>query len=363
MIIVDAHEDLAWNALTFGRDYLRSVDESRQREAGGEIPRHNGETLIGWPQWVEGNVAVVFATLFASPRRAKLGPWERLCYDDPEEAHRLYAEQLRFYHEWAAANPERLRLIGGRGDLTAVLAAWQAMDSVRPVGLVPLMEGAEGIRHPEDLAWWVERGVRVLGPAWVGTRYTGGTGEPGSFSDAGRALLCEMARLGVALDLSHLSDEAVREATERFEGRLCATHANPRRLLPHARRPERHLTDETIRAVAERGGVIGVVLYNAFLLDGYTAGTPREAVPLSLVADHVDYLCQLIGTPWHVGIGSDFDGGFGLNRVPQGLNSVADLPRLGELLAARGYGDEQVAAILGGNWLRFLRELLPDSDA
>jgi hypothetical protein len=77
-LLIDAHEDLAWNMLTFGRDYTRPVDETRQREAGGAAPVYNGDTLLGWPEYQRGRVSVIFSTLFAVPQRRKLGDWETL---------------------------------------------------------------------------------------------------------------------------------------------------------------------------------------------------------------------------------------------------------------------------------------------
>ena len=75
----------------------------------------------------------------------------------------------------------------------------------------------------------------------------------------------------------------------------------------------------------------------------------------------IDYICQMLGDAAHVGIGSDFDGGFGLDKVPQGLDSVADLGLIGESLDARGYNQEDIEGILGGNWLLFLQRALPDN--
>ncbi len=361
MIVIDAHEDLAWNSLTFGRDYLRPVAETRAAEVGSEAPEHNGQSLIGWPEWVQGRVAVVFATLFASPARHRLGDWDRLSYADAEEAHRLYLQQADFYHRWVEDHSDRLALVRTRQDLEAVLATWEGDPPSAPrVGLVLLMEGADGVRHPEELELWWERGVRLLGPAWSGTRYAGGTREPGPLTAEGRALLEAMAEWNLVLDLSHMSDEGALEAIDRYEGPLIASHSNTRALLPNARSPERHLSDLVIQRLAEREGVIGVVLANYFLKDGWRKGDPREAVTLDHVVAHIDHLCQKVGDARHVGIGSDFDGGFGLEHVPVGLDSVADLPRIGEALRARGYREEDVVAVLGGNWLRVLRDALPE---
>jgi membrane dipeptidase len=227
------------------------------------------------------------------------------------------------------------------------------------VGLVLLMEGADGVRSPDELEEWYAGGVRLLGPAWRGTRYAGGTGEPGPLSEAGRSLLKAMAELGLVLDLSHLADEAAHEAIDRYPGALIASHSNPRALHPANARADRHLSDQVIRGIVERDGVIGIVLWNSFLKGEWTPGDGREAVTLADVAVHIDYVCQIAGDARHVGLGSDFDGGFGLDQVPSGMDSVADLRFIGESLAARGYSQPDIEAVLGGNWLHLLRRALP----
>lgn len=357
MIVVDAHEDLAWNGLTFGRDYLQSVSVTRAREAGTTIPERNGETLIGWPEWIAGGVAVVFATLFAAPARSKMGTWETNCYADAEQAHALYRAQLDWYHQLVAAHPTQVCLLRSRADLAAHLESWQHGEPQRRrVGFVLLMEGADGVRQPLEIAEWAAGGIRIVGPAWARTQYVGGTGDPGPFTEAGRALLREMAAAGLVLDISHLSDEALPEAFDLYGGPLIASHCNARALLPKRRQPERHLTDSAIRTIAAREGVIGIVPFNAFLRSGWTRQDPRDAVTLADVVAHIDHMSQLVGDTQHIGLGSDFDGGFGLGQVPIGLDSVADLPRIGDALAARGYTTPQIEGILGGNWLRFLEQ-------
>jgi membrane dipeptidase len=106
--------------------------------------------------------------------------------------------------------------------------------------------------------------------------------------------------------------------------------------------------------------MIGVVLYNPFLKDGWIDGkSHRNAVSLNLVADHIDHICQLAGDARHVGIGSDFDGGFGLESTPIEIDTIADLQKLVPILLSRGYSEEDAAAVLGGNWIQYLYRSLP----
>ncbi|MGD8554660.1 MAG: membrane dipeptidase [Anaerolineales bacterium] len=362
MVVVDGHEDLAWNMLTFGRDYTLPVAETRRREAGSENPSHNGDTMLGWDEWVRGRVGVIFATLFVAPVRRKAGDWDSQCYADSQQAHRLCSAQLDLYHRLADERPDRFRLILNRDDLKQVLSGWEDDPALEPrLGLVLLMEGADAVRTPSELEMWYERGVRMVGPAWMGTRYAGGTHEPGPFTSEGLALMEVMADLGIVLDLSHLTEEGARQAIDRFDGDLIASHCVPGALIPNSQIPERHLSDQVIRGLAERQGVMGVVLGNKFLKDGWQPSDGREGVTMDHVANCIDYVCQLVGDADHVGIGSDFDGGFGLQSAPTGLDSVAELQQIGDALRPRGYSAEEIEGVLGANWLRVLRRTLPES--
>jgi membrane dipeptidase len=361
MILVDAHQDLAWNMLTFGRDYTRSVDETRQREAGGQTPLHNGDTLLGWPEYQVGEVAVIFATLFAAPARHKLGEWDKLTYANPAEAYRVYSSQIEAYQRLVEENPGQFQQILSLQDLENVLDSWENPDQAKsPVGLVILMEGAEGVRRPEELEEWWQRGVRLIGPAWAGTRFCGGTREPGPLTAEGFALLENMAEFNLVLDLSHMDEQAVLQAMDIYPGPIVATHSNPRALLKDAD-TNRFLSDRVLEGLVERDGVIGIPPFNKFLRWNWQPDQGRNAITIDLVIDHIDYICQLAGDASHVGIGTDFDGGFGLQSVPAEINSIADLQMLVPRLKKRGYTDIDIQAIMGRNWLAKLKDSLPRS--
>ena len=356
MLIVDAHEDIAWNVRTFGRDYTHSAEWLRYGERNSLVPSQNGNTLLGREDWLLARVAVIFSTLFSSPARKRLGDWDTQAYSNQEEAYVLANRQIDVYEDLTANHPQ-FRRIFTSGDLQSVLETWhdQAEIEEHQIGLVTLMEGADPIRQPEEVEEWFERGVRIIGLSWEATRYAGGTHEPGSLTDDGRELLKHMARLGMVLDLSHLAEEAYYQALEIYGGVTIASHANPRRFLPTSR----GLSDEMITLLAERDGVVGIVAYNAFLKPGWQKGDPQDAVPLSNFVAAIDHVCQITGSPNHVGIGTDFDGGFGLEHVPVGIDSIADLTKLEEPLREKGYNPDDIAAIFGDNWLRVLRASLP----
>jgi len=352
MLIIDAHEDIAFNALNLSRDVRRSALDTRRREEDVDIPHHGGLCMVGLPEWLSGGVAVVFGTIFVLPARS--GDSKPHTYTTAEEAYALGQAQLDYYHR-LAGECEQVTLIGNCADLDGVLANWEG--ETPQVGIVPLMEGADPIRQPAELEQWFERGLRMVGLSWeTGSRYAGGNSSPGRLTDIGRDLLAAMADLGMVLDVSHLAEESFFEALDRFEGRVIASHANPRARAPGPRQ----LSDEMIRRLVERDGLIGIVLFNSFLRPGWAIGDPNKAVTLADVVAAIDHVCQVVGDAAHVGVGSDFDGGFGAESAPAGLDTVADLVRIGPALNEAGYSEEEIAAVLGGNWLRLLREALPE---
>jgi membrane dipeptidase len=357
-IVVDAHEDIAYNTLNFGRDFTQGAYAKRRLEVGTHTPQINGSATTGLPDALLGRVAIIFGTIFVAPVSSKtvMGDFGEIAYETPAEAYRYAVDQIDIYQRLADEN-DRIALVRTQSELSAVLATWAEGTpfDAHKVGIVLSMEGADPIREPQAFDEWYERGVRAVGLAWSETRYSGGTGRPGPLTAMGRELLEIMGSYNAILDLSHLSEEAYLEAVDRYGGRIIASHSNPRRF----RGTDRHLSDDMIRRLAERDGVIGAVPYNSFLQDGWTRTDRKSKTPLATFIAVIDHICQITGSARHVGIGSDFDGGFGAEHIPEGLDTVSDLYRIKPLLAARGYAPEDVTAILGGNFLRILRATLP----
>ena len=358
-IIVDAHADIAYNMLKYGRDYTRSAHETRNLEAGGINVLDNEDALIGWSDYQRGQVAVIFSTLYAMPARWHKSRIDSQVYKTFDEAHKLYREQLLTYHRMTDSIPDKFRLIQSTRDLNLILDHWTNPCPGHPVGMVILMEGAEGIRDLSELQEWHELGLRLIGPAWVGTRYSGGWREPGPLTRDGRGLLSAMEDFNFILDLSHMDEKASLEALDMYRGPIVATHGNCQSLL-RGDDSNRHLSDRVIEGIVERDGVIGVAVYNSYLKAGWLVGKDkREEVPLRYVADHIDHICQIAGDAIHAGIGSDFEGGFGLQSVPPEIDTVADLQNLVSLLQERGYSETDIVNILGGNWIARLKRDLP----
>ena len=355
VLIVDAHEDLSMNALADGRDYLTSARAIRdvEAEAGYESP--NGTCMLGLADWLEARVAVIFATLQTIPR-PDAHPGE-LSYATVEAAHQQALAHLELYRRWEATCPQ-LKLVTTCPELDAVVDSWadaDAAQSQRRVGLVLLMENADPVRSPAEVSFWAEQGVRLVGPAWHANRYCGSTKEGGPLTDLGRQLLAEMGRSGLTLDLSHMSERACFEALATYEGAVVATHAHSRR----TKDTPRLLSDAVIGGIVARDGVVGVLPLNWALDPAWQPADGKQAVRIDAVADAVDAICQIAGDARHVGIGTDFDGGQGAESAPAEIDTVADLPKLAVALAGRGFADTDIAAVMGGNWLRLLNRQLP----
>lgn len=353
MLIVDSHLDLAWNALQWNRDLRQSVHTLRVQEGGLTGPGR-GVNTVALPELRAGRVALCFATLLA---RSTGRPQPDIDYLSPAQAFGVARGQLAYYR--ALEVQGHCRLITNGGELDQHIgewAQWEADPSTTqpPLGFVVSMESADPILFPEQLSEWKDLGVRLIGPAHYGPgRYAGGTATELGLTPEGVALIKEMERLGILLDLTHLSDQAFWHVLDIYSGPVLASHNNCRALVPH----QRQFSDDQLRAIIERQGVIGVAFDNWMIRPGWKRGASDNApVTLAHIADHVDHICQLAGNTQHVGIGSDLDGGFGLEQSPRDLDTIADLQKFAALLASRGYSDADLAAITHGNWLRLLRQ-------
>ncbi len=370
--IIDGHLDLAYNALTYGRDYLNGHARTRALERDAPFLKRTGQCTVGFPDLLRGRVGLVFGTIFCEPKSHRISG-EYPAYATPQEAHAMGMAQLDWYRRITEQDP-RLALVTDQAGLRALLEPWAGPDTAfdaltqgqqlasrtaaarKQIGIVLLMEGADPIREPKELEAWYEKGLRIVGPAWDTTRYAGGTWQKGRLPKLGRELFDVMASLDVVLDVAHMSHETLFEALDVFPGRhVIASHCNPARFVPNV--AERHLPDRAIERIIERGGVIGVVLYNRFLKKDWS-GAKRD-VTLDDVVRMIDHVCQLAGSAGHVGIGSDYDGGLGYNDIPRELNSVRDHGRIAAELRRRGYAAADVARIMHGNWLRVLQNALP----
>lgn len=344
-LIIDAHLDLAWNALSWNRDLHLSVAEMRASEAGIE-GKSRGRNTVSFPQMREGRIGISVVTLLArsNPKGRSI-----LDFRNQQIASAAAQGQLAWYQ--LLQDQGVCTMITDSSALRASASAWQSGSNDAPLGFILSMEGADPIISPSHAEWWHRSGLRAVGLAHYGpSAYANGTACEGGLFPAGRELLRAMEELGIILDLTHLADDAFWEAAKLFRGPVLASHNNCRAITPN----QRQFSDDQIRLLIERDAVIGTALDAWMLVPGWTQGTgdgPR--VNLASAVEHIDHICQLAGTSRHCAIGSDLDGGFGTEQGPEDLDTIADLQNLGSLLAARGYSAEEIEGIFHGNWLRF----------
>ena len=350
-MIVDAHLDLAMNALEWNRDLSRPAGEIRAREQGLADKPDRGQGTVSFPDMRRGGVGLCVATQIAR----YVAPGNRLSgWHSPEQAWAMTQGQLAWYR----AMEERgvLTPIVDRASLDRHLARWEEeAQPDLPIGYVLSLEGADSIVTLAHLERAHAYGLRAIGPAHYGPGvYANGTSATGGLGARGHALLREMDRLGMILDVTHLCDDSLRDALDHFHGPVWASHSNCRALVPH----DRQFTDDQLRELIARGAVIGAAFDAWMLVPDWVRGqsTPTaNGVTLQTVVDHIDHICQLAGNARHCGIGSDLDGAFGREQCPADIDTIADLTLLPAVLTRRGYTNEDVDGIMGGNWIRFLR--------
>jgi membrane dipeptidase len=357
--LIDGHLDLAWNALSWGRDITLDLDRLNRDELGMTDHPSRGRATTTLPEMQRAGIAVCQATLLARAkpevRRPDGHARNSLDFANQEIASATARGQLAYYD--LLERRGLLRMIRTSSDLDAHWERFTADNQQEPIGYILAMEGADPIVEPNQAVEWWNLGLRSVNLAHYGqSRYAVGTGDDGPLTPEGVQLLKEFEQLGMILDATHLSDTSFHQALEIFHGPVLASHNNCRALVPDGRQ----FSDQQIRMLIERDAVIGSALDAWMLFPGWVRGrTSREVVGLEAVADHIDHVCQLAGNHRHAAIGSDLDGGFGTEQSPIGMDRISNLQDLGEILIRHGYADTAIDDIFHGNWLRFFRKNLP----
>ena len=352
MFTIDCHLDLSMNALEWNRDLTRPLSEINAREAGRQDKPDRGKATVSLPELRKGNIGLVVATQIAR----YVAPDNHLPgWHSPAQAWAQTQGQLAWYR--AMEDAGEMVQIRGLEELDRHIGRWRDAEETSnlPVGFILSLEGADSLVSVAYLEKAYENGLRALGPAHYGPgRYANGTDSSGKLGTQGYALLAEMERLNIILDATHLCDDAFWDALNHFNGHVWASHNNCRALVNH----NRQYSDEQIKALIERGAVIGAALDAWMMVPGWQRGvsTPLNMnCNLDVMIDHIDHICQLAGNADHVGIGSDLDGAFGREQCPYDLESIADLSKVPTLFSKRGYSAADVEKLMYGNWLRFLR--------
>jgi membrane dipeptidase len=366
VFLFDVHLDLSMNALEWNRDLRWPLERIRRWEQHMKDKVDRGSNTVCLPEMRRGRVGLCVATQIArySPYFHKLPGWS-----SPEQAWAQTQGQLAWYRAMEEAG--ELVQIRDRAQLDRHLDLWRRTPPCddgppsvvesrrkpenRPIGYILSLEGADSIVTLKHLERSHADGLRALGPAHYGPgRYAHGTDASGPLPTEGKELLKEMQRLGVILDVTHLCDECFWDALDCYQGPLWASHQNCRTLAPW----NRQFADDQIKAVIERGGILGMAFDAIMMVPGWRHLRSRPAdfqLKIERICEHIDHICQLAGNARHVGIGTDLDGGYGTEQTPMDLDSIADLQKIPALLRQRGYPDADIEGIFWRNFVEFLR--------
>jgi membrane dipeptidase len=347
-------------------------------DEGADINQRLTTTHLDAPRMKQGGLDAQFFSIWVEPEYYGVKGEGAIRRADAQiAAVRALAEQHPETWE-LASNAADIRRIAAEGKLSALMG----------------LEGGYAIdERLENVERYYRMGVRYMSLTWThSTSWAGSSGDAvgqtRGLNDFGRSVVREMNRLGMMVDVSHVSDKTFWDILDASTKPVIATHSNARSIA----NVHRNLDDEQIHALAKKGGVVCVVFYPAFFEPGWREkkervdaeiaasvreasqrahGTPsqkriardrvrereyaRRLPPVSLarLVDHIDHIVRLTGID-HVGIGSDFDG---IQATPYDLSNVAELPNLTTELLRRGYSETDVHKILGGNILRVMEEV------
>ena len=343
-IVIDTHNDVPSKMIDDG--YNADV-----RHTPG-FAADQGETDL--PRLVESGITGVFFSAYVDP--------EKWTFRTPDQSWRQVQVYLDTIHSFVRRHPDRLLFATTGADVRRAKAE-------RKVAVLIGVEGGHVIENSiERLRELHRRGVRYMTLTWNnGTEWAGAAAglngtRTGGLTDHGRAIVREMNRLGMLVDISHVSDSTFFDAVATSAYPVIASHSSARALNGH----RRNMSDAQLRAVARNGGVVNVNFYSVFIDPAFMAkadslagndaairALPRP--PLSKLLDHFEHIIRVAGID-HVGLGSDFDGVSGL--LPQGMDDVTRLPLIAQGLLDRGYSDADVKKVLGGNMLRVMERAI-----
>lgn len=352
MFIVDAHLDLSMNALEWNRDLTLTAAAINLREAGLSDKPDRGNAMVSLPELRKGNIGLVVATQigrYIAPGNPLPG------WHSPAQAWAQTQGQLAWYR--AMEESGEMVQVSNLQSLQKHLDGWSAAgdNKLKPVGYILSLEGADSLITTAYLEKAWNSGLRALGPAHYGPgRYAQGTDASGGLGRNGRELLKEMERLNIILDATHLCDDSFWEALKYFNGHIWASHSNCRALVNH----NRQFSDDQLKALIERGAVIGAPLDAWMMVPGWIRGksTPIGMnCSLEIMINHIDHICQLAGNSLHSGIGSDLDGAFGREQCPHDLETISGIDKISGIMSGRGYKEDDISNIMQGNWIRFLK--------
>lgn len=355
MLLFDAHLDLGLNAVDWNRDLRMDVHDIRVQETTfgmTDLGRRMG--TVSFPELRRAEIGLCLATVLGrieQPINHVFG------YTTPHACYAIAHAHLAYYK--AMEKSGYMTMIRTRKELQAHYDVYKKNPNTAPVGYILSMECGDPVLDPENIFEWHQHGLRAIGITHYGpNRYGGGTRSELGLAAEALPLLRNIEKLGIALDLTHLSDRAFNQVMDLYGGRVLASHQNVRKFSDW----QRQFSDEQVKYLIQKDGVMGLAFDAIMMHQGWVRGvTQPQDVPLTLerAADIVDHVVQLAGNTRNIGVGSDLDGGYGYEQTPKDLNTIADLQKLPAIFEKRGYTAADIQGIMHGNWMRFFSEVLP----
>ena len=354
-IVIDTHNDMPSKMIDDG--YNPDV-----RHANG-FEKNQGQTDL--PRLVESGITGVFLSAYIDP--------EKWTFRTPDQSWKMVQVYFDSIQAFVKRHPSQLTMATTAAEVRAAKASGK-------VAVLIGVEGGHAIENSvENLREMARRGVRYMtltwnnGNEWAGAAAGMNGTRSGGLTERGREMIREMNRLGILVDISHVSDSTFFDAVAASAYPVIASHSSARALNGH----RRNMSDAQLRAVRQNGGVVNVNFYSAFVdpvflqksdsiervvqgqanIDAAIRALPRPS--LSILLDHFDHIIKVAGID-HVGLGSDFDGVGGL--LPQGMDDVTRLPLIAQGLLDRGYSEADVKKVLGGNMLRVMERAIDKRD-
>ncbi len=371
-IVVDTHNDMP----------TKVADEHYDADVRNPIGFGPGKGSTDFPRLLQSGITGQFFSAFVDAPYAMMKP------DSSFDRAMLLTNQV---HAFVKRHPDRLLFATSGADLRRA----------KRQGKVAVFVGVEGGHAIQGSIARLRRlhaaGVRYMtltwnnGNSWAGAAAGMNSTRTAGLTDHGRQIVHEMNRIGILVDISHVSDSTFWDAIRTSTKPVIASHSSARALSMH----RRNLTDDMLLAVAKNGGVVNVNFFSQFIDSTYNqrmaaierrmrdedhtlrdAGTPNDQIrtrvaalrqrlldslpntPLSVLIDHIDHIAKVAGVD-HVGIGSDFDG---VTALPVGMEDVTMLPRIAQALLDRGYSDDDVKKVLGANMLRVLETAIDPTE-
>ena len=353
MFILDAHLDLAMNALEWNRDLTWTVEDIRKSETGMTDKPDRERNTVSLDAMRKGNIGICVATQIARyvKKDSNLPGW-----NSPQQAWAQTQGQLAWYKSMEDIG--EMVQITNEAQLNRHLALWKNdIVSKNPIGYILSLEGADSIVNIDYLEKSYDLGLRAIGPAHYGPgTYAHGTDSMGGIGVKGKELLKKIEELNLILDTTHLCDVSFWETMKVYNGPVWASHNNCKKFVNH----NRQYSDEQINELIRRDAVIGIALDAWMMVPNWVRGesTPEGmGVTLDQMIDNIDHICQLSGNSFHVGIGTDLDGAFGKEQSPVDLDTIADLQKIPLMLSNKGYTKIDIENIMSQNFIKFLQRV------